>query len=464
MTAKPSPVAVLLAIGALALSVACKKKSKPEDSAQEPRAPATLKAPDEPFVFAAVERSPVPVPTRFAAELPTEVAAFAGDWSAYPPPSLVADLLCAGDAAMQAKLIRAASTAAKTSPVDDVVGAYGGLLGYCAEPAFCSWAHQVVNSDQPLVVRSLLWHGLARCDDLKYAADFDRPEAPASAVISWTMAIAARAAPPFFARQVIAARETLKKGNAYEIRLAAVALGSTEAPAALLALFELHREATDQGYKDALAVGFHGFRDAAAKDAFQEACTRSRDALCPDSRSGGAPKEVPDASVDPLAALLDFRVEVGRVRQALAGREAELTKALAGCVEKSLASKETSDWITYRCLSELEIVDRKAAAALARQIPMASTSFAPLREGVGGLLAFSTREAMQAKLRSLGLLQGELPASAADEPVLTLRDALEKAGRYHQFDTETGQFPNEHDHLLRALGRDRIRRDRTALR
>ena len=36
-------------------------------------------------------------------------------------------------------------------------------------------------------------------------------------------------------------------------------------------------------------------------------------------------------------------------------------------------------------------------------------------------------------------------------PPLVARDYLERGGRLHTFDTETGQFPNEHDSLLREL-------------
>lgn len=166
---------------------------------------------------------------------------------------------------MRAKLIRAVTRAAGSAPVDKVVGVYSQLLGYCSAPSFCKWAHEVVNSEGPPAVRALLWHGLARCDRLEYAPDFDRPEAPASAVISWTMSVSSRGAPPFFARLVTAARETLERGNPYETRLAAVAIGSTEDPAALLALFELHGEASGQDQKDALAAGFYRFRDPRAR-------------------------------------------------------------------------------------------------------------------------------------------------------------------------------------------------------
>ncbi|HOX47190.1 MAG TPA: hypothetical protein PK668_26585 [Myxococcota bacterium] len=54
------------------------------------------------------------------------------------------------------------------------------------------------------------------------------------------------------------------------------------------------------------------------------------------------------------------------------------------------------------------------------------------------------------KLQKVGLLPaGPLPEGVSG--AVSVRQALEAAGRVHSFDTETGQFPNEHDGLLAAL-------------
>lgn len=54
--------------------------------------------------------------------------------------------------------------------------------------------------------------------------------------------------------------------------------------------------------------------------------------------------------------------------------------------------------------------------------------------------------ALLGRLRALRLLPGEAPAEEATAELLLLA-----AGCAHEFDTETGQFPNEHDSLLRSL-------------
>lgn len=103
-------------------SPACRDRSS---RAVAPAPGGILPIPADGFVYANVIRQPARVPPRFSAELPVQVAAFAGDWAAFPPRDHIADQICVGGDDMRARFLRALTGAAATAWAHTVSEGWG---------------------------------------------------------------------------------------------------------------------------------------------------------------------------------------------------------------------------------------------------------------------------------------------------------------------------------------------------
>jgi hypothetical protein len=133
---------------------------------------------------------------------------------------------------------------------------------------------------------------------------------------------------------------------------------------------------------------------------------------------------------------------------------AALERCLAG---EPLANSRVVRYQQPGCLEHLAVLDRPRAVEQARNLLNQEDIPERLLELAETLDRYPEAGALQARLAELGLLkkkgvEGDRLA-AEEDPGLAARDILAACGRTHWFDVETGQFPNEHDHLLRELAK-----------
>lgn len=391
-------------------------------------APVAPTAPGEAFVYADVERAPAPMPARFAAPLPPNMAALQGDWSAAPPRSLVEARLCAGDPGMWQKLGQAVDAAlAGGDPLDEVVEGYGALLTYCYDPGSCALAAGWVDGQPAESARAILgWQRLARCTGPAEVERFRGEGLPDEAVIEFWFERAWEAPPEYVPALAASLQRVAQGSDAWLARRAAVAHGKLDDPRVAADLLAAHAAATDPAVKDQLVAGMSEQTDPAVKAIFQAHCARTdvREAMCPrdDPREWqrAAPKDRPATEV-----LADEALR----RRATSGQDYRAAWEILG----ALRTLATQDWAKAR----------EAAGPL-----MAAPALEPsLRELVDLLQRFESREAIVERLVALGLLE----AAPASEDWVVPSDLLTLAGRVHGFDCETGMYPNEHDALLTEL-------------
>lgn len=455
------PAALAVALAA-ALGAGC--RSRQADRREVPGArDAAVAAVDGDALFPTarptVER--MAVPARFAAPLPATDAELDGA----PPAPYVDAALAADTDGMRARLL--AALARVTPPMSEQLrGYYEGRLLY-APPATCAWIATVTAGGAPAPARDVFWIALARCGGPAAEAALARDDAPDVAVIDyWFEAAAARV--PFMPRVARAAAAVARGEERYEARKIGFAFAAMDGPEVVPAMRALQRSIADPERRALVALGLLRHPDPAARRLGVEACAQprvGRDAMCtPDELAGGGgeadapPRSAADAvrryDYDQAAALARFP-------------RAELVDALARCT-----TVRDPDF-RADCLRRLASLDRAEAVAIARRLAAAQAAArAALAAGgdddydveeddlfgltdvITALLAFPAAGDLERALASHGFTAAPRGPHADPAPPptpVTAEDALEAMGRLTSFDTETGQWPNEHDRLLADL-------------
>ncbi|WP_152622116.1 hypothetical protein [Archangium violaceum] len=414
----------------------------------EPRAAST---PVEPWRYARMDVRDSEVPSRFQAPLPDLSRGEEYAWtSEHPPRSFVTDALCAGDPDMGERLVasvdRAVASGASTS---EVVRAYANLFYDCGMGR-CAWARGVVlDAKRSATAREVVWFGLARCQEPEVEALFEEQEAPAFAYVSYLdrrrwRDFRSSTPVPFSPRLERAASEVVRREKEapflINARMAAMLLGETDSPRAAEALLKLHAGAADASLRDDLAAAMYRQSHPEARALFQALCAQGREPLCErDERSR------PEVPADPREQFRQELLSPGEFALREEVPRAERIELLAS--RASALSGE--DWHAVRCLEALATLSREKAVEVAKAWDSRPLQ-EEMRDTVRALTRFPASGALGAYLDGLGLraVPGRL---IAEESALTAEEMLLWRGRALVFDVETGQFPNEHDSLLREL-------------
>ncbi|MBN2497009.1 MAG: hypothetical protein JXR96_20625 [Deltaproteobacteria bacterium] len=444
-------IAALLGLSAGLGLPACERSEVPVATRKPAPARDSARKPDTareagPFVYARAQKTEAAVPARFTAGLPTRLADFRGDWSRFPPRALITAGLGAGDAGMQARFLAAIRKAAADGALDEKLSsAYTSLLGYSPGEAACGWLLAALGAEKDARVRGVLYGGLSRCRQPRFASAFERDDAPADAVLESVFSAFGRTPARWNPQLARVAREVVAKGKRHEIRKLSVVLGRYPGPEPLRLAAELQKEIQDPEQRALVAIGLGERKDEQAKALFEAACGHPKvkeDPLCQPRKADEekAEPEKPDLAREVRGYDFDPAARIA----AEPGLRGPIVSALAAC----LGDLKADEYSRAACLARLASLDRKRAAAELAKVEPGCFKSDRARQAAASLRRFGEPGALEARLHELGLLAKPEPVEAAG---LAARDVLEAAGRVHSFDTETGQFPNEHDGLLSEL-------------
>ena len=437
--------AILLAL--LAAGCNCAKQPGPTPLVEGASPDVEVAPADDSFLYARLSARLARVPARFDAPLPASVESFRGQWAEdRPPRAYVRDQLCRGDRAMGDRLARAVDAAsAAGGTAQELASTYGRMVEYCATPAFCAWAQaQASDEGRSAAFRAVVWTGLARCPAPIVEAVIGRPGVPPSALVRFHRGrvFAQRGRPlPMPDGMVEAVRAVVQVEGGYdaehEAGVAIDTLARMEGGAAAIVALDAELVA----HRDRIGMALWNATDPRLRRLFDGACARVPTAH--QCRQRRAPVGVEEAQGESARApTADELVrDYGFDAPAYLAEHPSEREAVLGALERCGQERE---YPGAGCLASLARLDWARARAVAIAAPAPD-------EGRAGevrrtLRTYETPEALGARLVEVGLLR-----SAPREPAITVEDALSLAGALHRFDTETGQFPNEHDSLLREL-------------
>lgn len=434
---------------ALVSPFACKKKepghAPPAPPAPARPQPASAKAGAPTILYGKVARTRAAPPARFAAPLPLphEFPRFGAD-RRFPPPTHVADLLAAGDAEMHARLLVALREAVRRGASAEALRkSWGGLLRFRDDPPLCAVAARQAVGAEPAPIRAFFWQLLPECDGPEVAALFQRADAPGEALLARAGTFGAK--PPPYAPAIGEAAERIIRTGGLEARRAAMALAEFGDARVLALLLSLHARVTDPRIRHDVAMALGKSADPRARAIAGRACADRPDPMCGPSGTPAGKVARPAAALEHLAIKDDINVA-----ETIGDRRGpEVVAALDACVRRN-----PEPFIRRSCLEQLATRDRpRAAAALSALSPADEDPW--LRALAATLARFPDAAGLEAHLRAAGI---DVSAAGSrrrgeedDRAPLVARDYLERARRLHHFDVETGQFPNEHDSLLRDL-------------
>jgi hypothetical protein len=403
------------------------------------------------IAYAEVTSVAEPPPARFAAPLPAsldDLDAFLDGPadSPFPPFTYVSDLACAGDGAMDRKVLESVRALHRGGANgSDVEVFYGVLYRNCDSigPA-CPFLLEAVSGNDPAPVKEIFWNGLEPCEGPAYDAAFERPDVPP---MSWVRRQGI-GRPPWSARLERMVSRAVKEGTSFEARQAAMLLGADDDPRRSKALLALHASEPDPAKKRALGLSLYRQTDPAGAALFRQSCDEDRrespypNPVCAPPAPVLAGKAPLDVATSPIGDLLaDHRLDVDEIVAANEkARDEDLVDALARC------TGSYSDWKGRACLSALATFDWKRAAGIAARMSRPDGHGAvELRQA---LRTFDDRASLLARLRKDGVLSAGDPVAPRQTGV---RELLVKAGRLHELDLESGTYPNEHDSVMRSL-------------
>lgn len=370
------------------------------------------------FLYRALGMRKAEVPGRFAAAVPGP----GQDWSdAAPPRAHVRDGVCFGSASTRAAFDTSLRAAARAAPALDtgLVAWYTGIVEACADPSICAWATAGA-LDPDVNVRAVYDSLLVRCPGA--GGVLSAPEGYGPALIAWVKQEEMHDRPVAWTDRLAAAvRETISRGQPADAFNAASAAVAVDEGRATPLLVELAGTLTGE-LRTNLLSGLYAARSP-----------RLRALYC-DERGEACPTLDPE----PLASS-----GVPRPPTDPDGRSAWIA-ALDACVRAP-----DDEYTSAACLSALAEADRARAVAAAATLQPEAAS--PLKTPVANLLQYPGEGDFWGRLVGLGLVSGAPPADAGR--CLELESLLAAGGRAVRFDSETGQFPNEHDALLRSLSR-----------
>lgn len=404
---------------------------------------------DGPFLYAPVRERTESAPERFAADLPT-----VNDWNAfvqetvdtYPPGSYVRDTLCAGDADMQARYLKALRQSADDgADAPKLVDTFGRFMSYCRSDAWCTFAREHVAGEDTEPVRAAFWDGLTDCHDDATAKLMTREDVPDAVLVEWwsnrRWGPNGEQATPYSARLVHAVERRVRDAKAWDARQGAFLLANMKDARARRALIALYESTPDEDKRRHLAAAMRGFPEPKARRIFEAACKKYQDANCPrDGASATAAYEI-DWSRSSAELARNPNVSLEELVKRRRKKRDGLVNGLSTCA----ADSELSTYRRKGCFTQLLAVDRAAALAQLDEIDLADTPHG--RELVTALRKYPESGALEARLAELQLIES---AGANSHPG-SARTLLEALGSAYSFDAETGMFPNEHDSLMRDL-------------
>lgn len=291
----------------------------------------------------------------------------------------------------------------------------GGNLLRCAPSGrACAGAAQALASegleDLP---RAMAFGLLARCRGDRYAALFERPEAPAVAVIELaangghlSTATLARAL-----ERAISARAERRTTPGHEclswsddIERVVAALARNGEPDAIRAIEKAYADATDDELREHIARGLFDRAEPALARIRDERCARAR---ASHDRRFSERCDLAEKARRDLAGPIDLKKEIvyGDLSKFLPGRNREVVSALEGCVKGSTIVDSV---LRFDCLFELAAIDRGAAASLVapleRSFGEEGVEPAALRVSLRALGRFPDRSVLEEKLRGLSMV------------------------------------------------------------
>jgi hypothetical protein len=379
-------------------------------------APAPASAVDDTrFVIAKPAISTRAAPERFAAPLPTTLAELQRD-DAYAPRVYLEAAIANGTAAVRQRVIAAVARAGADGVIEPELAAwYTGLFGYQPDPGTCDWITMAMAAAPDPAMQRVFAGGLTRCG-LAVEKVMHLPETPDAVIVDWGFETEGFAYDARIVAAAVAFATTAE--HEYETRKVGFVLARL-GDEGVAAATRLRASIRDPERGATAMLGMLRSPTKAGRALGEAACTvLPNDAMC----SGGA-FEIPPPTID----------------DAIRG---ELTPELAAYPAAdriAAATRCIADDGPEACFLHLAALDRAAAVAQAkgRDTPAARA-----------LTAFPTAGALEAELDKLGFTQ-----RGSRAPLLGVSADAELAarGRVTRFDTETGQFPNEHDGLLAEL-------------
>lgn len=355
--------------------------------------PSPIVAPtaDGPVLLAHPVVSLQPTPARFEAPLDADLDALRHRPWELPPRMHLVDGLCFHNPQIEAKI---EVDLARIASADDAWADWVDLLGVCISDEWCRWAAEV--AADPELPGRLVQPGLARCSEVARPV-FESSGALVSSIVAW-YGVRAELGGGAFEPRLIEVVDYARSEPGYDIMPLTRALGGWDHPEAARRLLELHREAGE--IDDQVALWMTRQSDRRAKALADAVCAVD---LYADEVRCTASWRRPGTDLDGL--LRSDRADPMGLLEAF-GPSPELSDALAACVSLHTTTEvDTSQ--AGACLRALGRSDRARAAEVA--VPLgddwayAGDPLGPLARELG-----TDRAVLEADLRGLGFLQGEL--------------------------------------------------------
>jgi hypothetical protein len=405
--------------------------------------------PDDLFVYANVSRlAGASAPARLHAAIPSTLATFRAWPDDAAPRNQVQARLSADDPETVSAWLEAATSAAHDAPANDVASAYASLVRY-ADGAIVSDLRRRASTTPAPGAHETVWLALAMQGDAQDEALFTSADAPPAATVAW-----------FGNRwmEALSRASAARLLRALEAHLAATtpsddvldpcgeglarAMGALENAGRVDDLLALGARLTG-AHADCLGISLENVADPRAQALFVAACPR----VVPPGRCAVHEAPVARAAATARATTDDVRAyDFDPTTIPRTGpRFDAAVSALATC-----ANDASDTWGARGCLVSLAALDRPRAVTIARAWLATQPDAAPEAETQRALDAFPETGSVVAYLRERGLVS-EADDVSMQGGAIAPESALEGLGHATRFDTETDQYPNEHDTLLVQL-------------
>jgi hypothetical protein len=430
-----------------ACSIRCKGKNdrrplaiyKPTDEVRGEAPPA-----DDLFVVARPLMTREPVPGRFAAPLPSSLAAVRAHTS-YPPQPYIQAMLIADGAGMRARLTDAVTRATAAGAIDDdLAGWYANLFGYALDARTCAWIARAA-AGKNAAARAVFVRALVRCDGLEGLALITRDDMPDAVIVDWFFERTFDDALPYSERVARAAAAIARTATEeFEVRKVGFVFARMIGDEPVAKMTELQKSIADPVRRARIGLGMLRSASPAGRAIGRKACAHRAvafDAMC---NGYTEPEHQAPATLDELVRAPDEDN-----LPALAKQPRELViDAATQCVKSGKLYERLS------CLGLLADRERSKAVELAPGLADdPDPDHAPLARAARTLVAFPAPGALERELVRLGFSPRPTTGRAPELGPLTVEDGLLASGRMTNFDVETGQWPNEHDELMFDLAR-----------
>jgi hypothetical protein len=416
---------------AAASAAACKSERSEPAPVRAGSAAAVPTGDDARFVIATPAITTRDRPARFAAPLPASIDE-ARRTEAYPPHAYLVTAIAHGTGDVRQRLIAAVARAAASGPIDDELADwYAGLFGYAPDADTCEWIVMATAAAKVPAVQRAFFGALTRCGDVA-APIMRRPETPDAIVVEWAFEYDAFEQGAFeyharIAAAAVAVATTAEDlGDVRKVGFVLARLGPEGIPIAR----RLQTSLRDPQRRAIALLGMLHSSEPAGRALGLPSCKElPSDAMC---------------SSDPLEPLPELTLDdLVRTAERPALRSYPAPDRLAA------ATRCLADDGPEVCYVHLAAVDRSAAVAHAkRELGRAPRPDADAPLAARALVAFPDAGALEAELERLGFSQRGPRRPLTGVSVDTELDAR---GRLLRFDSETDQFPNEHDGLLAEL-------------